>query len=266
MAATMTTASLGDTGSTGAGNWLSEHRNEAIIGAFVILGGAVYLYEKHKSSGSTGSTIAALPSSGSSTPTTVTLPGGFSFTGSGQQAAGYVQSVLGSAATTSQYANPTTVTLPNGASYTGTQSGAASFLQNILQSEGTSTTTSGGTQPSSSGGSSSITTVPSSDSTTGAAPAAVPNVTPTANSTLNSAISKYQAALSSAGNNPTAAQEQNVTNNIVPTYMYTGPTAAAGTPDALYYQLVSQGESPAQAQAAAQQLNYQLNYAAQLKG
>ena len=56
----MTTASLGDTGSAGAGSWLSEHRNEAIIGGFVILGAAVYLYEKHKSSGSTGSTITAL--------------------------------------------------------------------------------------------------------------------------------------------------------------------------------------------------------------
>ena len=163
-----------------AGSWLSEHRNEAIIGGFVVLGAIVYLYEKHKSSGSTGSVISALPTSSSSTPTTVTLPGGFSFTGSGQQASGYVNSVLGSASTTAQYANPTTVTLPNGASYTGTQSGAASFLQSVLASEGTNTTTSGGTQPTTSGGSSPVTTVPSSDSTSGAAPAVVPNVTPTA--------------------------------------------------------------------------------------
>ena len=187
MAATMSTSSLGDsTGTSSVGSWFSEHRNEAIIGGFVILGAIVYLYEKHKSSGSTGSVTSALPTSGTSTstPTTVTLPGGFSFTGSGQQAAGYVDSVLGSASTTAQYANPTTVTLPNGASYTGTQSGAASFLQSVLASEGTNTTTSGGTQPTSSGGTSSVTTVPSSDSTSGAAPVVVPNVTPTPANTV----------------------------------------------------------------------------------
>ena len=236
MGATMTTSSLGDsTGTSSTGSWLSEHRNEAIIGGFVVLGAIVYLYEKHKSSGSTGSVISALPTSGSSTPTTVTLPGGFSFTGSGQQAAGYVNSVLGSASTTAQYANPTTVTLPNGASYTGTQSGAASFLQSVLASEGTSTTTSGGTQPTTSGGSSPVTTVPSSDSTSGAAPAVVPNVTPAPNplTTPVAQLTPFQQAH--------AGYTQAVSNPAVNTGVYSNNQFQA------YLAAIDSGMTPAQA-------------------
>ena len=172
---------IGDTSSSGSGftQWISDHKNGAIIGGFVIVGGGLYLYLKSRmSSTSTGSTISALPTSGSTNPTTVTLPGGFSFTGSGQNAAGYVNSVLGAAGTTAQYANPTTVTLPGGFSYTGTQSGAAQFLQSTLQQEGSGTVPTningGGTN-----GTSGYTTVAPSDSTTGAAAQVKPVISQT---------------------------------------------------------------------------------------
>jgi hypothetical protein len=248
---------IGDTSSSGSGftQWISDHKNGAIIGGFVIVGGGLYLYLKsRKSSTSTGSTISALPTSGSTNPTTVTLPGGFSFTGSGQNAAGYVNSVLGAAGTTAQYANPTTVTLPGGFSYTGTQSGAAQFLQSTLQQEGSGTVPTningGGTN-----GTSGYTTVAPSDSTTGAAAQVKPTVYSSPSAVQNAAIA---AGIPQSDAAAMAAQQATNASYGLATANVTQQQIQASARDYAIQRYINQamasGQSAQQATAAAAQV------------